>query len=99
MRAILIAMMLTGLVGCGQVGNSPPAAVKKTYERGELEKMLKGKTEAEVIELIGKPDRTQKSGANSTWIYDGISKDNVTGKVDSKVLVEIEAGKVDRIHF
>lgn len=65
--------------------------------RDEMRAKLMGKSKAEVLKLIGRPDRTTDAG----WQYEGgISYDPIAQRVDSLVFIWFdEAGNVGQIDF
>lgn len=56
--------------------------------RREFELMLENKRQAKILELVGKPERTEKSGLMTRWYYKDRTLDPVTGKVDAVTVVE-----------
>lgn len=92
--SVLIAggsgLVLGGVVGCvvgfqlGKPG-SATATSGKVYSRDEFSKLVVGKTPAEVIAVLGKPDSTQERSNESgspTWYFYSRTRDPATGKVD-----------------
>lgn len=70
--------------------------------REELQQAIIGKSPDQVIAAIGRPDRTStggQGGLTQYWYYDGATKDEITGKVDSTAQVIVENGQVDSINF
>jgi hypothetical protein len=74
-----------------------PQPVKVTPTRDEFAKLVVGKTEAELIAALGKPDRTSPVGDDTWWHYDKAAKDPVTGKVDLSTTVVVRDGKAVRV--
>lgn len=108
-RLLLLAPL--SLAGCGFRPAVPPSqtaaatAAKPTeseakrYTRDEFRKMLMGKTQAEVIEVAGKPDTTQDFGS-PTWYYKRVTADPVTGKPDySAQVVFGKNGRVESVNY
>lgn len=105
MRHLLPCLFaLSLLVGCDgkkpseQPANGTPKVEaknegKKTYKRDELEKSLVGKTEDEVIALIGKPTKT----GDGLWTYKELTTDPITNKQDADTWVYFRDGKVSRV--
>jgi outer membrane protein assembly factor BamE (lipoprotein component of BamABCDE complex) len=102
MRVVLLVVIL--VAGCdvpqgptGGAATTTPAA--KVYGRAEFREMLMGKTPAEVIAAVGKPDRTADDTHSQLWTYVRRTKDPVTGKLDSDTFVHFRDGKVVRVNF
>jgi DNA repair exonuclease SbcCD ATPase subunit len=55
--------------------------------RDEFRETVVGKTEDQVIQAVGKPDRTSDFGGYSHWYYDGKTKDRFTGKLDNSISI------------
>lgn len=94
--ALLVLVHL--VVSCGA---RPGRAAKKTYPRAELRKTLVGKTQAEVREVLGKPDSTRGyDDGTDCWVYEDLSFDPVAEKVDSLLFVRFgKDGRVERVDF
>jgi outer membrane protein assembly factor BamE (lipoprotein component of BamABCDE complex) len=104
MRATLFAAVLVLAAGCGKReetggGVAPPAREEKVYTREEFRKLIDGRTQDEVLKLIGKPRRTSEVGPYQYWHYDGVTRDVVTGKLDRNVQLVFEGGRVVRMNF
>jgi outer membrane protein assembly factor BamE (lipoprotein component of BamABCDE complex) len=74
---------------------NPPAAqskaadtevAKRVYDRPEFEKLVKGKNKSQILNLLGKPEKTDV-GESGTWYYDRITREPVTGKVDESTRI------------
>lgn len=76
-----------------------PEILSKIYSREEFKLLVLDKTKAEIIELIGKPDRTNEIYGNVTWNYTGKSKDVVTGKIDASALITFNDDISDGVDF
>lgn len=70
---------------------------KAKWSREEFKTMVVGLTEDEVIQKVGKPDRTSESAGIRYWSYHGITRDPVADKIDPLVVVWFKDGKVDRV--
>lgn len=73
------------------VAKEDPPKKKSEYKRDEFRKLVDGKTPAQLIELVGRPSLTKKTGGkvspeDITWVY--------TAK-EVKV-VDSDSGKADR---
>ena len=64
--------------------------------RGQL---LMGKSQEEVLRLIGRPDSTQDYTRWQNWFYRHITYDPISRKPDYTANVVIEYGKVSDISF
>ena len=101
--ALLLGALFGGIVGY-QVGSGSSAttaatAGKKVYTRDEFRAAVMGKTQSEVIALLGKPDRTSEdTGSGPEWLYYDIRRDPLTGKLDQFTTVRFLHGRVVEIH-
>ena len=101
-RLVLLAALLPCLsLACyrppattGPAAQVTPAA--RVYTREEFKALVLGKTEAEVIEAVGRPDRTDGAGM---WVYRNRTRDLVTGKTDGTIRVFFREGKVSSVMF
>lgn len=107
MRSLLCAFVTClVLVGCDQPKSSSPSGSNpketkgasdkpaKKYTRKEFKQMLIGKSEADVVRLIGKPDSTHDQGPRTFWYYPSLTYDPISGKDDDKSMVEVSGGVV-----
>jgi hypothetical protein len=96
-------LLLLFVVGVEQLGSSNKtnhgAGSQKIYLREEFRAMLLGKTQDEVLEIVGKPESTSDSGDLSSWHYKRITKDPVTDKIDSIVFVHFDRGRVSSVDY
>ena len=76
-----------------------PPAGPAVYDRDEFRSLLVGKTEAEVLDLVGRPDSTQDAAAGRAWYYDRRTRDPVTGKTDARVQVLFAGDRVASVNF
>jgi hypothetical protein len=60
---------------------------------------VKGKTEAEVIAAVGRPDRASESGPLKGLLDTERTIDPATGKLDSSAVVWLRDGVVERVGF
>jgi hypothetical protein len=75
---------------------SPPPPV---YSRPEFSRLVLGKSEAEVIEAVGRPDETSEDDDARYWHFKKRTLDPVTQEKDTDVQVVIKAGKVANINY
>ena len=75
-----------------------PAQRPAPIDREEFKLKVMGKTPAEVVEAVGKPDST-KDGRDPTWSYDQRTFDPVTQKVDVQAQVTFSNGEAKRVDF
>lgn len=62
--------------------------VKKTYSRDEIDKLVRGKTQDDVMKLLGKPIETLANRDGTTsWIYREIVFDPIAQKHDYATFV------------
>jgi len=82
-----------------QSGKGGGGVVTRTYTREEFRTAVVGKTEAEVIAAVGKPDSTSDSGTKM-WIYKNRTTDPVTGKTDPSAFVHFgRDGAVETVNY
>ena len=72
---VLAALVILILACAG----GPPSGVKPRT-REELKTLLAGKTKAEVIEVLGRPEQTGEYSAGDFWTYRRVSFDPVAGR-------------------
>ena len=91
----LLALLVLPL-GCGQ----------EAMTRSEFKEAVIGKSPEEVIEVVGRPERTTNvpatpglHGGGSNWYYDEITRDEISGNIDFRTQVIIRDGEVTRINF
>lgn len=72
----------------------------KPMTRDEFRQAVTGKTEAEVIEVLGNPDGTQ-DGSRKLWYYHRRTYDPVTRRTDSHAQIGFatKSGRVDAVNF
>ena len=107
MRAVILALALVGLVGCGgkpqskteqptQQQQPTPSKVMTRAEFDEVAKTLK--TGADFIAKFGKPVRTNPFGGSDPLlclVFDKITIDPISGKTDRSVLVYVKGSTAD----
>jgi xanthosine utilization system XapX-like protein len=78
-----------------------PKPKKTIYLRDDFKARVIGKSASEVLEAVGRPDSTRESGTViNCWYFDNITKDPVTNKLDSYVVVSFDKkGKVETVAF
>ena len=95
-------------VGCGfvqgpgkgtQKGAAAAGPSKRTCTREEFTKLVTGKTEADVIAAVGKPESTSETGGTRFLRYKGVTVDPVTGKTDYSTQVRIDGGVCSMVSF
>jgi len=70
------------------------------YVRNDFKSRILGKSATEVIDAVGRPDRTREETVINCWYYVGITKDPITNKVDSYAIVSFDKkGKVESVSF
>ena len=80
-------------------GANPAQVQSKRYTREEFKQLVVGKDEAEVIGLLGRPGYTGETSEFSTWHYDKVSTDPISGKVDYTTTLWFYRGKVTKVTF
>ena len=70
----------------------------RVYDRAEFRALVAGKTEQEVLNAIGEPDRKEDKGADAlTYFYDAKTTDPATGKPDPTTAVRFKFGRVNSV--
>lgn len=82
-----------------QAEDQAKAAAAKAYTREEFKAKVMGKTEAEVIAAVGKPNDTSGAGGGVRWYYTRVTTDPATGKTDGRISVWFEGGRVVSVNF
>jgi hypothetical protein len=80
-------------------GRPQPDRGLAAYSRADLAALLTGKTEAEVLDAVGKPDGTSEDSQATYWHYRNRTRDPVTGATDSDVQVVFEKGRVAALNY
>jgi hypothetical protein len=98
MKALLALTAVLVLAGCASV-TSPPETAEARQAAGTLDvratgKQLTGKTPAEVLPALGRPEREYGNEHWEWWIYENKFYDGVTGKTLGTVTVVFHDGKV-----
>lgn len=110
MKAWIGALLALGLAApaLAQVSSAPVLVAQATTKgvmakkiplpRSELERLLVGKHVEQVAALFGESPRN--SPGNATWVYEGVSYEDATGKRDSLTYVYFDGkGKVTRLGY
>jgi hypothetical protein len=88
---------ITGTIATPQ---EQPKPKKTIYLRDDFKSRVLGKSAAEVLDAVGRPDSTQENNVIYCWYYDGVTKDPVSNKVDHYVAVSFDKkGKVESVNF
>lgn len=90
--AVLVAAVAVAVVADRRSGSA-------VYPRDEFRAALIGKTEDEVLSLVGRPASTQDTRGGVYWYYRDRTRDPVTGRVDRRVQVVFRNGVVDAVNF
>lgn len=93
----LVFAVCVGVFGVGAVALARPSVyrtftastpAKRVYTREEFRELVEGKSEAGVLEAVGRPDDTSDLGSVRFWHYHRTTRDTITGKIDSIAQVE-----------
>lgn len=101
MKAIapLLAMLQLLLAGCFVSSHDPTpiatAQAKALLTREEFKAKVMGKTESEILDLIGKPSYT----SGNAWTYHQQTYDKITGKEDHQSVLVFDNGKVEHVIY
>lgn len=87
------------IVASGCRTGTGTATGPKIYEREEFKAAVEGKSQDEVLKLLGKPDRTSDTGPDSDWDYQELTYDKLTGKKDTSVRIVFRRGVVHHMLF
>jgi hypothetical protein len=78
---------------------SPASPAPRVYSRPEFSRLVLGKSEAEVIEAVGRPDETSEDDDARYWHFKNRTLDPLTREKDEEVQVVIKGGKVANINY
>jgi hypothetical protein len=100
----VLAVALLMLGGCGPDKAAPSSRKTPAITRADFEAKTSGKTEAEVLRTVGKPDETSEDDNNKVWTYRNRTYDPLIGsatKTDRYVLLHIskKRGAVHGVSF
>lgn len=94
--AVMTVVTALLLLACGT--DLKPKAKVRTRE--ELKTLLVGKTKDEVLQILGKPEKTVETPAGDVWHYRGITRDPISGKDDLSTWVDFDRnGRVEKLSF
>lgn len=65
--------------------------------RDSFTKAVIKQTKYQVIQAVGKPNRTKESGQYSHWYYDDKTKDRITGNVDNSISILFVNGTAEKV--
>ncbi len=93
--AIVIIAVLVTVVGVSlspfmffePVSSRPTGVGRTKMTTNEFERLVIDKRGSEIIQAVGRPDQTQKSGGTEYWYYDRVAIDPISGKPASAQLV------------
>lgn len=87
---------LNSSAGCSPSRTSIPAPL----DRDDFERQMRGRHRTDVCSEFGAPSTTQRIGGRDYWYYSGITRDAMTGRVDSSVQVVFDDyGAVSSVNF
>ncbi len=75
----------------------PPASL--VYGRDDFTQLLMDKSEEDVVEAVGRPDRTSEDSDTSYWHYHRRTQDSVTNRLDDDAQVVFRGGKVVGVNY
>jgi hypothetical protein len=94
MKAIVLALVMVGLVGCGtkSLEDKPAATKSGPMSREAFEAILKGCSNgSEMVEKLGRPSRTTETAENLILVYDNKTMNPITGKPDLTVQITLDS--------
>lgn len=95
---VLMTLTIALLLACGT--GQKVKAKTKLRTRDEVKALLVGKTQEEVIEIMGRPEQTREMFGTTTWQYRGVSYDPISGKEDFAAWVDFgKDGRVEKVTF
>ena len=104
LRSILSALIV-GVVGCRHLGSvsetGEPTTTNRNSRRNirEVRARVIGKTRAEVVRVLGTPDRIFGSGEREWWIYNDRFYDPITRLNLHQVTLIFRKGKLEDVSF
>ena len=97
--AVLVAgILFMYLHGKGKVQTQALDTPPTVYLRDDFNAIL-GKSEDQVLEAVGKPDKTSEDAQATYWHYRGRTRNPATGQTDSDVQVVFERGRVIALNY
>lgn len=103
--ALLPLLFALGCVDAGPPPKKEPVKQEKkeakSRTREELKGLVTGKTKAEVLKALGRPEGTLADpDGGETWHYENASYDPVAQKPDRHVWIKFDgAGRVEGMHW
>jgi hypothetical protein len=96
-----LALVAGAYYGINRARQSQSAALPAppVYSRTEFSRLVLGKSEAEVIEAVGRPDETSEDDDARYWHFKKRTRDPLTKEKDSDVQVVIKGGKVANVNY
>lgn len=96
-------ILVVGCAGVSVVGllayKTSQSTTPAPVPRDEFKKSILGKTESQVLDLLGQPVYTNEVGPSKMWQYEGRTFDPTTGKTDNRVSIFFRGGKVDSVNY
>lgn len=101
-----LALLSVAFIACGfgSKGSAPngsgaPAVsetpAKKVYTREEFKALVVGKSQDEIMKLLGRPAKTSEYGDGTTgWKYEGITVDPISQKMDNTAYADFDRSKI-----
>lgn len=77
----------------------PAKDARPVFTRPEFTRRVMDRTEAEVIQAVGKPDETTDDNDAKYWHFKKRTRDPLTRAEDSDVQVVIKGGKVTDVNY
>jgi len=96
------AGLVLGLWAGGSLFSAAPALPGESdpvYAREQLNEMLMGKTPAEVLQALGKPEKTSEDPEAVYWHYRGRTRDPITNRIDADVQLVFRKGTLQDINY
>jgi hypothetical protein len=90
------------VIGCGQTSgpqSGEQAQDRDVYTRSQFQELIMGKTEAEVLQELGRPKSTSEHNGVQYWHYGHRTKDPLTQEIDGDAQVVFENGRVRAINY
>jgi hypothetical protein len=95
----VVVAVLFAIWEWGDRGHAAGDEVPLVYSRDDFASSVLGKTEAEVLDAVGKPDATSEDNEATYWHYRKRTKDLSTGRIDSDVQVVFQNGTVTALNY
>jgi hypothetical protein len=95
---LVTAFAVTGWVR-SEAADGQPQVEPAALGRGAFRELVMGKTQEEVIDRVGPPERTAADSDTVYWHYRRRTRDPVTGEADSDAQLVFRGGRVSAVSY